>query len=147
MRRSTRADASHNLELTKILWGKARQARPNKEGSDPDDKKDQNKPEPKQPDEKTSGGAEPSPGKTEPLTTGDPQHPDPRDPRQPIPVDNMHAPGAGNLPPVPDKGDRTPMPPEDAARHLERAFERVLRERRKHQLDMAAGRRRDIPDY
>jgi tetratricopeptide (TPR) repeat protein len=141
-----RADASHNLELTKLLWVKARQARPNKEGSDPDEKKDQNKPEPKQPDEKTPGGAEPSPGKAEPSPTVDPQRPDPRDPRQPIPVD-MQAPGSGTLPPVPDKAESKPMQPEDAARHLERALERVLRERREHQLRMAPGRRRDIPDY
>jgi tetratricopeptide (TPR) repeat protein len=142
-----RTDAGHNLELAKILWLKARQARPNKEQGDPEEKKEPSKPEPKTPDEKTSGGAEPNPSKGEPSGKAEPQQVDPRDPRQPIPVDNAQVPGSGNLPPVPDKDERAPMLPEDAARHLQRAFDRVLRERRDYQLRMAPGRRRDIPDY
>jgi tetratricopeptide (TPR) repeat protein len=141
-----RADARYNLELAKQLWVKARQARPNKEQGpdDPDEKK--NKPEPKTPDEKTPGGVEPTPGqKPEPGTKAEPV--DKNDPRQPIPVDAMQAPGSGNLPPVPDKDELTKMLPEDAARHLKRATERVLNERTKHRKDMAAKPSKVIDDW
>jgi tetratricopeptide (TPR) repeat protein len=142
-----RRDAGHNLELAKLLWLRARLARPNKDQGDPDEKKEPSKPEPKTPDEKTPGGIEPNPTKGEPAAKADAQPVDPRDTRQPIPVDSMQAPGSGNLPPVPDNDERERMLPEDAARHLQRAFDRVLRERREYQMRMAPGRRRDIPDY
>jgi tetratricopeptide (TPR) repeat protein len=141
-----RADTRYNLELAKILWVKARQARPNKDQGpdDPDEKK--NKPEPKTPDEKTPGGADPTTGqKPEPGAKAEPV--DRNDPRQPIPVDTMQAPGSGNLPPVPDKPEATPMTAEDAVRHLKRASERVLTERAKHRKDMAAKPSRVIDDW
>lgn len=143
-----RADARHNLELAKLLWFKARQNRPNKEpGTNPDEPKEP-PPDPKKPtEEKKTPSGNPDPGPNEnPMAKGQPQ-PDPHDQRTPLPTKEAPPPGSGNLPPIPDKGELPPMSPEDAAAHLQRAAERILRERRQHQLHLAPAARKDIPEY
>ena len=41
-------------------------------------------------------------------------------------------PGQGNLPPLPDRDEVAPLTPEDATAHLERAADRINRERREY---------------
>ena len=142
-------NARHNLELAKLLWVRAKQARPNREnGNGPDDPPDQPKSEPKPPDDPKTNPGEVGPNPTgDPMTTGQPTT-DPRDPgTNPMPTPGPPPPGSGNLPPVPDNEELTRMLPEDAAAHLQRAAERVLRERRDHRLRMAPAASRLLPEW
>ncbi len=140
-------DARHNLELVKLLWLKARQT-PNKPdgGTQPEPKEPAKTPEDKQPTEPRTG-TDPTPTpKADPRSsTG--VEPDSKHGQQtPIPT-SKEAPGKGNLPPIPDKAELVPMAPQDAVTHLQRAVDRVLRERREHQKRSAPAPSRIIPDY
>ncbi|MBY0528029.1 MAG: hypothetical protein K2R98_31820 [Gemmataceae bacterium] len=142
-----KTNARHNLELAKLLWIKAKNAQPNKDpGKNPDDPKE-TPPEPKkQPDEPKNNGNDTNPG-TDPTPKVTPQ-PDPSNPNQtPTPTREPPPPGSGNLPPIPDKDELTRMLPEDAAAHLARAAERILRERKEHQQKLAPAPSRVMPDY
>lgn len=138
------ADARHNLELAKLLWFKAKSSRPNPESANnPDDSSP--RPEAKPPDDPKAEpgdvGLNPS---GEPATTGEPT----TDPgANPIPTPTPPPPGSGNLPPVPDNDEPTRMAPEDAAAHLQRAADRVLRERRDHQKRLAPAASRLLPEW
>lgn len=144
-----RKNAAHNLELAKVLYAKARQARAGKDpgSNDPDEPKDNKPPEPKKEETKPQSG-DPTVGPNgEPMPKGKPEAVDPRDPTQPIPVDAPPPPGTGDLPPVPDSEDLKRMQPEEAARHVQRAAELILRERRKNQTEMAPKASKIIADW
>lgn len=144
-----RDDARHNLEVAKLMWAQAQsgQGNNNDNGKQPDPKDDPKaKDEKKDPDPKIGTGdpdPDPKTGKVgvtpEPDPTGKAQNP--------IPTKDLPPPGKGNLPPIPDRAERVPMTPEDAAEHLRRAAERVLYERRKHQQQSAPVPSRRIRDY
>ncbi len=136
-----RDSARHNLELAKLLWLKASQTR-----QSPDNGDNPNDPPPK-PDPKTPEDPAVGPGESGQNPSGEPATgqttPDPG----PNPMTDTTSAGSGNLPPVPDNEELTRMLPEDAAAHLQRAAERVLRERREHQRRMAPSASRVLPDW
>lgn len=127
-----RTDAGHNLEVAKLLWARARAKRPpgerDPEWDDPPDPKRPPPGGPKPPDpgaDKTGEGprkAEPGPKLD--LGKGPESGMIPKETEQ-------AAPGAGNLPVLPDTGQVESLAPEDARAVLKKAAERLQRERRK----------------
>ncbi len=121
-------DATHNLELAKLLW---LQARPDEHNRSQDQSDDQDPTRPQSPRPQPSldpgelgdGGRRPDQGQ-------DRVQAQPQPGRQPIPTDDQGAAGAGQLPPIPDKDELVPLDPEAAAEHLRRAGERLLRAER-----------------
>ena len=94
-------NAAHNLELAKVLYAKARQARAGKDpgSNDPDEPKDNKPPEPKKEEPKTQSG-DPTVGPNgTPMPKGKQEPVDPRDPMQPIPVDAPPPPGTVTIMP------------------------------------------------
>jgi tetratricopeptide (TPR) repeat protein len=141
------ADVRHNLELARILWLQAKSSR-NKPDSGSEDKPEQQEPPPKpdpargqQPGEAEPAGGDVRPGGGEPkpvqLQPGD----------KPIQTDQRGAPGKGQLPPVPDEDKLVPLPPEDATAHLQRALDRILKERREHQQRSARTPSASVKDW
>jgi tetratricopeptide (TPR) repeat protein len=132
--RDFRIDVGHNLELAKLLLAQAL-TRPERQ---PDEKNpDDPDPPPMPPDNKKEGtqpDIQPEPGSGNPDNTGDktPVKPDGKHPGNK--TDQPPAPGSGNLPPVPDTDDPVSLPPEDAAAHLKRATERIMKEGHQHRL-------------
>src|SRR5437660_17211 len=62
-------------------------------------------------------------------------------------TDKQSPPGKGNLPPLPDEDTLSPMTPEDAAAHLEKAAERIAAERRAALKRTAPGPATGFPDW
>lgn len=142
-----RTDAGHNLEVAKLLWAKARAKRPPGE-QDPDweDRRDQRRPPP---DPKA-----PDPG---PENTGE----GPKNIEAGAKLDvgkgkdagmvqkevEKAAPGAGNLPVLKDDDEVESLSPEDARAVLQKAAERLQRERRKLREEAAQGDRPRLKDW
>lgn len=137
-----RTDAGHNLEVAKLLWAKARAKRPPGE-RDPDwddpqnPKRPPHDPRPPQdpgPDGMGEGPKRPEAGAKLDVGKG----PD----AATIPKETSKAaPGAGNLPVLPDDGQRFDLAPEDARAVLKKADDRLQRERRKLREEAAQGDR------
>ena len=144
-----RADAQHNLEVAKLLWAKARARRPPGE-RDPDwEDQSQNPKRPPQgprpqedpgPDGTGEGPKNPQTGAKLELGKG------PDAGTMPKEVEKA-APGAGNLPVLPDNGQVETLAPEDARAVLKKAAERLQRERRKLREEAAQGDRPRRNDY
>jgi tetratricopeptide (TPR) repeat protein len=122
------ADVRHNLELTRLLWGQARQERNDSEhGSDPNDPKN-DPPEMKKPPPGPDGsepGVGPKPG---PDDKGGKVEPGAQQTPQPTP--DQAPPGKGNTRALPDDETSPLLSPEEAARHLEMATEKIHARRR-----------------
>jgi tetratricopeptide (TPR) repeat protein len=116
--------SQHNLELARLLLAQAR-ARPPKPPEDP--------PTPDRPASKpplSGGSAADRTGSTS-GTSPSPENKTPRPPeRGPDSAlsNQTPPPGAGNLDVIPDKDELVPISPEEAARHLQEAVQRVLQE-------------------
>jgi len=144
-----RSDAAHNLELAKLLWAKARARRPQGD-RDPewDEPKEPRQPPPdptKPPEGNGSDGTGDGPKKLEPgpkLDSG-------QGPGQGmIPKEaEKAAPGQGNLPVLPDTDDVRPLPLEDVRAELNRAGQRMHRERQKLREEAAQGERPRANDW
>jgi tetratricopeptide (TPR) repeat protein len=118
------AHVRHNLELAKHLWVEARARPPQKNDTSPEDDRS-----PRPPAEETKHGltsSDPGAARGSGEKTRVPAEPG----RDPLGTDQLPAPGTGNLAAIPDAAQLAPMSPEDAARHLQQATERVLNERR-----------------
>ncbi len=137
-------DARHNLELAKLLWLQAKAAKKDQHEDDPDEDHRPPKPPPGREDDSQPGSAQQMAGT--PSPSGDKARAEGQPGQEPIKTDEQ-SPGAGNLPPVPDKDELVPMPPEDAAAHLERATAEVLRERREHQHMTARAPSAGVKDW
>jgi Ca-activated chloride channel family protein len=139
-------DARHNLQLAKLLWLQAKAAKKDQRS---DEEKDDNdpahQPPRKQPDNSQPGAGDPLTGA--PDRSGERVRAKPLPGEQPIKTDEPQPPGEGNLPPPADKDELVPMPPEDAAAHLQRAAEQVLRERRAHQQQSARPPAGSVKDW
>lgn len=142
-----RTDAGHNLEVAKLLWAKARARRPPGE-KDPDweDRRDPRRPppDPKSPDPGSESTGE-GPKNIETgakLDVGKG-----KDPGLVQKEVEKAAPGAGNLPVLPDTGEVETLAPEDARAVLEKAAERLQRERRKLREEAAQGDRPRPKDW
>jgi tetratricopeptide (TPR) repeat protein len=144
---SLREDARHNLEVAKLMLIQARAGGSNNEGGNQEEPKDdpKTKEEKKDPDLKVGMGDPDTDPKKDPKVGLTPE-PDPTGKQTPIPVKDP-PPGKGNLPPIPDRAEKVPMTPEDAAEHLRLASERILYDRRKHQQQSAPVPSRRIRDY
>lgn len=137
------ADARHNLEVAKLLWLEARANKDKPDERDPNDGADNSKPPPK--------GNDPRPGMEEPgAGTPDPNEkagpPSAVADQQPTPTEQPR-PGPGNLPPVPDKDELIPLSHEDAAAHLQRATEQILRERREYRQRSVKVPAKEVKDW
>jgi Ca-activated chloride channel family protein len=140
---SLATDARHNLELAKLLRLQAPPPKKDREGDDPqksEPKNSSDEPPPTAPEQPNPTAGQPE------LNKGQPQHTSPAPGDQPIPTDQRQA-GRGNLPPVPDQDKLVPMSPEDAALHLQRATQRILREHRSYQLSSSAGAGRSVKPW
>lgn len=137
-------DVRHNLELARLLWlqAKADQKEPEK-GSSEDEMKD-DPPEGNGMDPKNSVGMG-DPGAS-PRGVGDPMRVKPEPGKTPIKTDDV-APGKGTLPPVPDADELKHLSPEDAAAHLQRAMQKVLRERREYERSTAKPPAAGVKDW
>lgn len=143
-----RTDAGHNLEVAKLLWAKARAKRPpNERDPDWDDRPDPRRPPPdgpKPPDPGAENNGE-GPKKFEagpkldvgkgPDAGGIPKETD------------QAAPGAGNLPVLPDTGEVKQLEPADVRAELKKAAERLQYERRKLREEAAQGDRPRPKDW
>jgi tetratricopeptide (TPR) repeat protein len=121
-------DLRHNLELAKQRFDAVRGARPNEPTEPPDRPPDQPPAAPAGRDE----GGEPTHGR-EGIAgmKGRDGRPLPKnDGRAPNLTDQQAPPGKGNLPPLPDEDALTPLTPEDAKAHVQKAAERIDTERR-----------------
>ncbi|HEX3146843.1 MAG TPA: hypothetical protein VHR66_02005 [Gemmataceae bacterium] len=137
-----KTDAGYNLEVAKLLWAKARARRPAGErdpewDESPDAKRPPDAPKsPKDPGAEAAGNGqkntEPAP-KLE-LGKGPEAGTTPKESQK-------TAPGAGNLPVLPDNGVVESLTIEDARTALKRAELRLQRERRKLREDAAQGER------
>lgn len=127
--------ARHNLELAKLLWLQAR-SRPDKANDDRPPQSDDPRARPPGADrDPRHGASERGPGVPDPSGEPSPVKLEPG--QDPVAAAQQPAPGAGQLPAVPDRADLVPMASEDAAEHLQRAAARVLSERREHRQRMA----------
>jgi tetratricopeptide (TPR) repeat protein len=143
-----RTDAGHNLEVAKLLWAKARAKRPPGE-RDPewDEPRDPKRPPP-------NGPKPPDPNSSD---SGDGPKKSDAGPKVDLgkgPEAGMisqetekAAPGAGNLPVLPDTGRVESLAPEDARAVLKKAAERLQRERRKLREETTPGDRPRAKDW
>ena len=121
------ADARNNSELAKALLARAKvreSARKNQEQA--------NDARSHEPGDRNGAKAEsdPSQGDTRParrnrMATNTPQ--------EPLATEQRPPPGKGNLPPIADRDKNLPSSAEDTTAYLEKAAERIARERREHQ--------------
>jgi hypothetical protein len=124
------ADARHNLELAKMLWVQAR-AKPAPHKDKSQQEEENPKPQPPRPEPvKQPGGDDGSASPTK--GTGDRAQVTPEDGKEPVKTDGQPAPGAGNLPVIPDRDELAPMSREDAEAHLKEALKKVMQEGRSH---------------
>jgi Ca-activated chloride channel family protein len=122
-----RGDATHNLELARILLARAKARKPGKQDS----------PEQESNDSKPPDGEAKKAHEDEELARGDgagseatAQAPmNLEGARESHPDRKAQAPGKGNLAPIPDEDTLTPLTPEDALDHLKEATSRIKRER------------------
>jgi len=143
-----KTDARHNLELAKMLWLRARLSKAGKDGGNQEEPKDKPEPKKEPDDKKIDKGKGPNGDPTTDPMEVPKVEPDPHSKeRNPMNGDGTPPPGKGNLPPIPDTKKRVRMAPEDAAEHLERAAERILRERREHQRRSSPMPSRQLPDW
>jgi Ca-activated chloride channel family protein len=138
-------DLRHNLKLSTQMLAAIRQAHPNEPPESPDQPTDQISPMPAGRNE----GGEPAQGRQDLVrATGPDGRPLPKnDGRAPNPTDKMAPPGKGNLPPLPDEDALTPLAPEGARAHLEKAAERIAAERRAALKRTAPGPATAFPDW
>jgi Ca-activated chloride channel family protein len=123
-------DLRHNLELSKRLLATARATTPNQPDESPEEPHGVPPPSPQGgPDDgNPTMGRDPGAGQTgpdgQPLPKGNTDGG-----TRPQTTDNR-PPGKGHLPPLPDEDVLTPLTPEDAKAHLQKAADRIEAERR-----------------
>lgn len=130
------ADARYNLELARLQAWQVHVAANDPSGKPPPGQ-DQDS-SPPLPDRQTPspGSDEKGTGRPDPRGTPVPIKPSPG--QMPTGSDADRPPGQGNLPPVPDEAEAMPLPPRDAAEHLDRAAQRILEERQAHRRQKAS---------
>jgi hypothetical protein len=123
------ADARYNRERARLLLA---QVVPDErdDSSSGDERKDQEPEGPDRPPKPEGGGEGGAEGAPDSRPGAVPAKPEPGS--QPIPTDSAPAPGAGNLPPIPDRSEPSPLSARDAALHLQQAARRILEERQTH---------------
>jgi hypothetical protein len=137
-------DARFNLELAKLLLLQAPAGNPNKP-NDPNTSENPMDKDPPKPDNPKGPAEQGNNTGQKPVGVGERVKPEPG--TTPIKTDEM-TPGEGQvLPPVPDKDEPVALSPEDAREHLLRAAQRVVRERREHQLRSVKPPARDVKDW
>jgi tetratricopeptide (TPR) repeat protein len=132
-----RSAARRNLELARLRLLQAplppkRDGESGEEPPQPEPSSNGSQDPPKDGDLKTPSTGQPDPQK------GKPEQVTPAPGEEPIRVDQPQPAGKGTLPPVPDEDQLVPMAPEDTRLHLQRARERILRERHSYQQSTAA---------
>jgi Ca-activated chloride channel family protein len=120
-------DLRHNLDLAKRLLAAARPANADQSDEPPDVAPP---PAPSGADEHGPIAEGPNQAAVQVGPDGRPLPKGKTDSRNPRPTDKQLPPGKGNLPPLPDEDALSPMTPEDAQAHLEKAAERIAAERR-----------------
>jgi tetratricopeptide (TPR) repeat protein len=141
------ADARHNRERARLL---ALQIVP--PANRPPDKQppndSANPPRPQPPDRQqppTSIGETETGDRPQQKGMAMPVQPEPG--QTPIHTNEPPPPGKGNLPPVPDRADVTPLSPDQAARLLEQAARRIVEEHQQHRRGTARPLPADVRDW
>jgi tetratricopeptide (TPR) repeat protein len=139
-----KADAQHNLELAKLLWGRARtqERTPPKASDPPPEAIPQQPPEAKDSDP----GAEDQGNSGTPRGTPKPVGVEANRGQNPLETDQT-APGTGPLPVQLDAEDPRPVSPYDALRHLETIAERLRNDRRKNLELLSKPEPRHVPNW
>jgi hypothetical protein len=88
---------------------------------------------------------DPSANMGKPDKRGEPSKPEKG--AKPVETDAPPAPGSGNLPPVPDGADLPPLTPQDAARHLELASQRIEEDYKAHRRAKAPAPAANVRDW
>jgi tetratricopeptide (TPR) repeat protein len=130
------AHARYNLQKARLLLA---QFQPPAGGS-PEEKQggDDGDTNPRPPERQPlhdPGGDPGAEGRADPNGGATPAQAEPG--QTPLRADEPPPPGAGNLEPVPDRSEPTPLSPHDAAEHLKRATRRILEERQAHRQGRA----------
>jgi hypothetical protein len=143
-----RRDAEHNLELTKLLWAKARAKNPDKE-HDPEWDNPREKeppPDPKKPPEpQGKDGANENASKLDPAVKIDPGKG--QDKGVATKETAKPVPGQGNLPVLPDTEEVPSRSTDDARAFLKKAADRLQRERQKLREEAVQGERIRANDW
>lgn len=136
------ADARHNLELAKVRWAKARESeatrpKPNELPPDvpepvPPEPRPGSDPGPEEMGQPSTMQAEPAPGPTPGGTPGETDQP---------------TPGPGHLPVVLDTDRLQPLTPEDTRALLQRAAERLEKDRRATARMLVGPERPNVKDW
>jgi len=133
-----RSDATHNLELAKLLWIKARAENPEKQtpNDEPPEQPEQNRKDPKK-DDSGPPDAEPDPLKSnEPIFDKNPNGKE-TGKDQPNKIDPAPKPGPSHVPVVPDTDELVQRSPEDTRAALEQTEKRLKKERERNRMDLA----------
>ncbi|MFO0808700.1 MAG: VWA domain-containing protein [Gemmataceae bacterium] len=120
---SLRPDVLHNLELAKVLLAKAKPSGPQAADEPPDfgpERKPPTGPEPADMGDPAFAKGE---GKAKAAGKANGK-------QSPQSTDGKPPPGKGNLPPLPDSDTLAELTPEDVARHLDQAEQRIAEARR-----------------
>src|SRR5262249_55319916 len=128
-----RGDARLNLEVARL-----RLAQMPPPGTNSQEENNQNtNPEPRNPQTERPGSLQPHVGGTgeeKPDSNSSPMRTKPEAGQAAKPADGPPPPGKGNLPPIPDRAEVTPLTPREAAEHLEQAALRIQEEQKAHRL-------------
>jgi Ca-activated chloride channel homolog len=138
-------DARHNLELAKVLWLRAKAARastdPQRDPPELNPGSPQRKPDPgilaRDPRFGPGSKGKVRPAQSRPGGTAEGQ----------TPATHPSPPGKGEIPPLPDKDEPTPLSPEDALAHLRAITERIEHERAEHYRRTALPPSRKVKDW
>lgn len=122
-------DARHNLERARLLVLQIQSSKRNADepppgGDTPPDPRPPDRPPPDSPDPTRGPGDKPDPNAGPGARKLDPGQA-PRGTEE-------TSPGKGNLPPIADQSDPAPLPPKEAAEHLEQAARKITEERMLH---------------
>jgi tetratricopeptide (TPR) repeat protein len=137
-----KADATHNLEVAKLLWFQAQAKRPPEERERAWDDK-QKLPDAPEEEPQDHGGK--SPKDNQRLEHSPKQGPE-IEKMQPVET-KQAAPGQGNLPIIPDTDEVTSYAPEDARKVLIEAGNRLQKERQQHRSEARPGERPHANDW
>jgi tetratricopeptide (TPR) repeat protein len=138
-----RDDARHNLELAKLFWRRQRQNEPPPKEDEPPGN------DPSKPDKEPNSPMNSAPEPSNSNSTGgsqSPAGPAPSEGPKPMPT-NQQRPGAGHIPPIPESEQLKPLSPQEARELLQRAAERIARERKAMQRAGTGNEARNYPDW
>jgi tetratricopeptide (TPR) repeat protein len=129
------ADTRYNLQKARLLLAQFQPPAGSPEDKPGGEDADTNPRPPERQPLHAPGGDQGTEGRADLSGGASPAQADPT--QKPLPTEDRPPPGAGNLEPVPDRSEPTPLSPHDAAEHLKRATRRIVEERQAHRQGRA----------